>query len=176
MDNIKNILAVVVVMGVLVGGGIWISSSVEEQTNTPQPSLGSLAGPDIPYSYLRWGAGNGVTVLPVSMTLNTATTTPCDLTSPNATTTLDSFSMNISTATSSAGTFVVATSTLPNATSTTPFYSPVAVAANTTRGLSFHGGNDNAIIAPNTHIVAGVSGVSYGYTYGGTCSATFVQL
>jgi hypothetical protein len=115
---------------------------------------------------------NGVTEYYLRQSsLNTATTTPCALQTPTtATTTLaDGFTLAITTATSSAGTFAIGTSTTAFATSTSLASQPLA--ANALNTFVITPGSNLGILAPGTWITVGVSGVSYGYTYGGACTA-----
>ena len=121
-------------------------------------------------SYAIQTSGGGAQ--PVN-TLTAATTTPCVVVAPtSATTSIQHFSLNITTGTSSAGTIVIGTSTSPYSTSTSPF-ATVVVAANSQIVYTWNGGVNNDQVYPGTYIVAGMtngSAVSYGYTYGGTCS------
>lgn len=155
---------------VMVFGFLGLNLKANTVPTDPTDQYAGSPGPDRFNDYF---SDNGVATYPRSVALLAATTTPCSIKSPSATTTIARFTLNIRTATSSAGTIVVATSTTPNATSTTPFYSPIAVAANSTRTLTWAGGTENNIVAPNTYVTAGVSGVSYGYTYGGSCAIEF---
>lgn len=125
------------------------------------------------------GYGNGTSVNTneqiVRQPLVAATTTPCAIQNPlNATSTYSS-SFNVTTATSSAGIFDIGTSTTAFATSSAG--SAQTIAANTQNTLSYAGssGSGGNIIGPSAWILYGMNtgSVSYGYTYGGTCQATF---
>lgn len=126
-----------------------------------------------------FGYGNGTSVNTneqiVRQTLVAATTTPCSIQNPlNATSTYSS-TLNATVATSSAGIFDVGTSTTAFATSS--LGSAQTIAANTQGTLSYAGssGSGGNIIGPLGWVVYGMNtgSVSYGYTYGGTCQATF---
>lgn len=109
--------------------------------------------------------------------LSVASTTPCAIAGSSSTSSLQHFSLNITTSTSSAGTLVVGTSTSAYATSTSPF-ATIVVAANSQYLYTWNGGVNNDQIYPNTFVTAGMtngSTVSYGYTYGGTCSAVIIS-
>lgn len=105
--------------------------------------------------------------------LTSATGTPCALVGPSATSSIQSFIMDITTSTSSAGILVVGTSTSPYATSTDPMLT-ITIPANTQRTFTVQLPTNDDMIEPNTYVVAGLtngSGVKYGYTYGGSCKA-----
>lgn len=112
--------------------------------------------------------------------LTAATTTPCDITTPAATTTLDSFRMNVTAGTSTPGTgqlLTLATSTVPNAT--TSVIATKALNSGAQGTFIWNAGTaDLGLISPSTHLVVGVSGPTGtastgGTTYTGTCAAVF---
>lgn len=121
-----------------------------------------------------------VSVQAVRSSLTAATTTPCALQNPfNATTTINDVSLVVTTATSSAGQFVFATSTTPYNYTTSPIASE-SLAANAqgtfVTGETASSTGLGVVVPPNGYIVIGMgtgSAVSYGYTYGGTCTAIF---
>lgn len=116
---------------------------------------------------------NGVTEYFLRGVFNPATTTPCVLPLPAATTTLQTYSFNITTGTSSAGSFVMGTSTTPYSTSTTPILSAFSVPAGG-QATAMADPTSNGVLSPSLNLVLGMtngSAVSYGYTYTGTCSA-----
>ena len=156
----KHILAAVIALGII---GVII------YWRNPVPSTPKSGA----YQIQTIGGGGGAQ--PVNA-LALATTTPCAIAGSSATSSLMHFALRITTATSSAGTFVIGTSTSAFATSTSPF-ATITVAANTQRVYTWDAGADNDQIYPNTFVVAGMtngSAVSYGYTYGGACSAVIV--
>ena len=124
--------------------------------------------------------GNGTSVptyqQAIRMSLvSTATTTPCAIQNPlNATSSITNFALNITTASTTAGTFVVGTSTTAFATTTTMLTAQV-VGANAFGTLTWEGGVNNTVIGPNQWIVVGVQGTNgtAGFIYGGNCQATF---
>lgn len=139
-----------------------------EETETPEPVLGAASGPSIDFP--SWEV-NGVKRHYLNQSLKNATTTPCDITTPSATTSLISFGVNlIKGPTTTATTWTFGTSTLPNATTTALFGidDSFTVSANTATGTSILWlepadaltGLTYRVLPPNTHIVAGMKGVS----------------
>lgn len=108
--------------------------------------------------------------------LTAATTTPCSLQNPFTATSSVSIQGNITVGTSTAGTLTVATST--NAFATTSLVATFGVGASNMYSFSVDGpsATANTIVGPSQWVVMGVSGVSYGFTYGGSCSAEFQTL
>jgi hypothetical protein len=167
---INKILAVLVALNLLATAGIGYAVVQMVDTGgkggTTNLDVVSLTGA------LTIGAdanGNGITFTPTRKTLTSATTTPCAILSPSSTSTIESVVFNITTATSTTGVFTLATSTTPYAT--TSLIATFTVTSGAQATLNWDGGNNNALVAPNTYIVFGVQGVPYGFTYGGTCSA-----
>lgn len=116
--------------------------------------------------------GNGVTDFATRKVLTTATTTPCAIQSPAATSTLVSTSFNITTGTSTAATLTLATSTTPYAT--TSLITTFTVGSGAQATPNWDGGNNNALVSPNTYLVYGAAGAANpGFTYIGTCNAVF---
>ena len=151
-------------------------------------SLGAVASPDIMSPYISVG---GVRTWYSAMNFKTATTTLCSMKNPaGATTTLKSFSYHILTGTSTptAGTIlVVATSTLPQATSTTDVLVAETTIAADARGdlywtiptvLTNEGimGKDDYILLQVASSTAGSFHVTRGVGLTGYCKATFQQL
>ena len=147
--------------------------------NLPQQQsqqYGSVSGPD---SYFDYYNENGVVKYNRVMKPIAATTTPCTFKSPNATTSLEVFTLNVTTATSPAATFVLATSTVTNAT--TSLISNVGTLSASAQGFFiWHAGTNNSIVAPNTYVSLGAqnggAATALGYTFGGLCTATFRQI
>lgn len=132
-----------------------------------------------------FGMGNGTSVpsnsQAVRQLLTAATTTPCALQNPfSATSTIESVILNITTATSTTGTITFATSTTAYATTTT-IQSNVTAPANEQETYNIPSAtNGGTIIGPGAFVVVGVAGISTtqgnvnnGFTYGGSCQATF---
>lgn len=149
------------------------------QTQEGNKELGALTGPDIPYQYLRVG---GVEYAYRSMSLKPATTTPCRLQAPSATSTLVRFSLQVNTATGTAATYDIATSTDGFSTTSPQIAKAVSIAASTQHTFTTMGtttslsnnGNLYNVIPPNSWLFMKTAGTGEsGYTWGGTCQATF---
>lgn len=113
MNNIiKSLFALVVGLGIV--GGVYVLNHAP----TDAPSVGAISGPNIPYSYLQWGAGFGVTKNPTSYPLTTGTTTPCAIPSPAATSTLRSAGITETVSSTTASRIVIAKAANPYATTT----------------------------------------------------------
>lgn len=135
--------------------------------------FGALTGPDIYSPYL---SVNGVTRFYVSGTFTGATTTPCSMQAPSATSTLQFASWQITVGTSTAATIDLGTSTTRYATSTNLVAAKsVASGAQGYAYWSPLGGSvDDAKMAPNTWVNVKTAGAGLsGYTYTGTCEAVF---
>ncbi len=172
--------------GINNGGSAGSAAGVTISANTTLPNGYQTPNPST-FDYLVsrgfliaqgiFGYGNGTSVPTYQqvnrMVLNTATSTPCALQNPfNATSTMiDGIVFNVSVSTSSAGTLDFATST--SAFATTSLFSTIAAAANT-QGTYTALPNSGFTVAPNGWVVVGVHGTSLGgYSYGGSCQATF---
>jgi len=172
--NVKNIVIAILILIVVIGGGLYLTGT--ENKVVPSPSLGALAGPDIPYQWLRIG---GVYNEYRSQSMRTATTSLCAMLSPAATSTLQFVSWQITAGTTTAATIDIGTSTTAFAT-TTNLVTATAVASGaqgykywTPAGAAL----DDAMIAPSTYlnVMTASPGLS-GYTYTGTCQAVFTVL
>ena len=141
--------------------------------------VGALTGPDIPYPYISVG---GVATYFSRGALQTATTTPCAIATPPATSTLMYSGVNITTATSTATTWTVAWSTSPYLGSTTPLAAAFSlasgaqgsfdvVASSTATAANSVGG----ILPPNSYLVWTVAGTrpADSTKLNGTCQAEF---
>lgn len=119
MDNIKSTIGVSAIVAAVITLTVvtflWMRPATTTTSTQPDRPLGALAGPDIPSPYLRWG---DVAVFKGRMALNTATSTPCALQSPAATSTLISASLQIQTPTSTATFWQVAKAASGFATTT----------------------------------------------------------
>lgn len=130
------------------------------------------------------GFGNGTAtptnVQVVRMALTSGTSTPCALANPfTATSTVSNFSFNITTATSSAITWDIGTSTTAYATTTT-MINAQAVAASAQSTITWDGSTNNTVISSGQYIVAGPdkataagTGAFTSVVLGGSCQATF---
>ena len=123
---------------------------------------------------------SGITTTMVRQTLVSGTSTPCAIATPLATSTVENFSMNITTATSSAITWEVGTSTTAYAT-TTSMLSAVAVGAAAQYTIAYAGQNGNVassgnyIVVGPTAATAASTGAYTSIILGGTCEATFIS-
>lgn len=147
------------------------------------PVLGSVTGPD---SYFPYYNNNGVYTYPLGRNILSATTTPCSIKSPSATSTLVRSWFNVKTGTTTSATLTLATSTTAFAT-TTPLTTPFAglvnkytFAYNGTTTTATNGGTVGGVYAPNTWLVYGLAGeptsVAGGFVISGSCGAVFQQL
>lgn len=142
---------------------------VVDSNNQP---VGALTSPDLSSRYFSFG---GVRSWASRKSLEAATTTVCALQSPNATSSLVRTGLNVTTGTSTAGTITMATSSSPFATTTSLESFTIASGAQGNR-YYIPTTSANSVMAPNTYVVFGVAGVPYGFTYEGTCQATWEQL
>lgn len=164
---------------VLLAGVVSVLVALGMGHQAPAPRLGALAGPDIPSSWVRWG---GVAVYQSEGTLKQATTTPCAIQSPSATSTLESAAIRIDTASTTATTWDIAQAATAYAT-TTAIGTPYIVGANaqaTIQASTSPAAGAATVLAPNTWIVFGArAGITSGDTAGtgfvpsGVCRATF---
>ena len=142
--------------------------------NVPkQVQFGAVSGPD---TYFPYVANNNSRVWTVRSTFTAATTTPCSLRAPAATTTLIFAGWQITTGTSTAATIDLGTSTTAFST-TTNKVAAKSIAANA-QGYAVWtpagGGVDDNKMAPNEYVVVKTAGAGLsGYTYQGTCTAEF---
>lgn len=139
---------------------------------------------------------DGIVVYGMRTTMSSATTTPCSIQGPAATSTLKSWTANITTGTSTAMSFDMSTSTTAYATTSNPlikFGTTAALASGAQGSFAWHPGastspftiqqsNDYAtgasllILKPNTWVVMKTGAGVGGFTYTGTCSAVFEAL
>lgn len=138
------------------------------QAAAPAQTLGSIAGPDMPYSYIKWGAGNGVRVWPTAARLTQASTTVCSIISPLSTSTLESAGIKVDTASSTATILEIGQSSNPTAT-TTLIGGTYHIAAG---GQAFVQAStsptSSTVFAPSTYLVFKMQG---GVTNGDTATA-----
>jgi hypothetical protein len=158
------------------------------------PKLGAVTSPyilgnefsvgDVLEFYYRLPLGTGLSSSTAALGLGT--TTPCSIVTPNATTSLQWTSLAINTSTSTAGTFVLATSTSAFA-STTPFGVSLIVTANKTGYIEYFASSTTSgtqrLFAPNTYLnwtVSGAPGLGAqknGFVYpNGYCQAVFRRI
>lgn len=208
MNNIKtNIIGAVAILAFLGVAFLFAdrpASSPQSFGGTPSTTVVPPAGAALSdgtilpnpttYDYLvsrvylsaqnAFGLGNSTSVPTnyeaIRMSLTSATSTPCALLNPlNATSTITSFSMNVTTATSSAITWDVGTSTTQYATSTS-MLNAVSIGASQQFTMTWDGGTNNSLIGPGKYIVVGpdaatlaATGAFNSIVIGGSCQATF---
>lgn len=190
--NGKNLTIALLVGAVLAATGFWVARPIKQvvvETTRQQPSqsLGSLAGPDIPFDYLCLG---GVCTYTRKMSFIQATTTVCQLQSPAATSTL---LMGGRTTVEVAGATTSVIYTLAknptqfalggNVSTTTLIGSQInLMATNATSTIvasstSSQDANLATVFAPNQWLnisaSAGGSAVPTGYSLDGVCTASF---
>jgi len=170
----KNvIIATVVAVLAFVAGTVLPADKVDP---VQPPIVGGVSSPDISSPYLSFGNVRRWAARPP---FTAATTTICAIQSPVATSTLVSASWQINTGTSTAATIDMGTSTTRYAT-TTNLVAAKSVASGA-RGYatwsSAGGSVDDSVMAPSTWVVVKTAGAGLGgYTYDGTCQATFEQI
>lgn len=138
------------------------------QDSTQQ--AGSVSGPDLYSPYFNV---NGVYRWFYKQALTRATTTPCAIKSPAATSTLFFADVNITTATTTATTWSNAFATTPYAT-TTLNATAFSVASGAQGALIVNA--TSTPIAPNTWVVWGMAGSAVGPLLQGSCQAIFQQV
>lgn len=179
MELIKNIVIVLIAVVVSVGGSILF---VHPSTDGKTVTLGSAATPDLPFSYLKWGAGTGVQTWPIAVNFTQNASSTCNIQSPNATTTLNSFGVEIDNASSTATIWEIGQSATPNATTT-------LIGTKTTLAASLQyfiqasttpTAGAVTVFAPNTWLVVKAGGgitagdaAAGGFVPTGTCGAVF---
>lgn len=158
----------------LVGGFVFRAPVVEN-------AFGALAGPDIPSPYLMWG---NVREYRGGQALTQATTTPCAIQSPAATSTLVELGVKVDVASSTVSTrWDIAKATTAFATTTA-----IGTLQNIPAGAQafFHASTSPAagaveVFAPNTWVVIGVrDGITpgtagTGFVPVGRCQASFIE-
>lgn len=197
MNTLKTIITAALVALVVTGGtwallpaktpaigaqAIFGNTSIDgNQANLPNPSnadylVARLAlGLGTNLSNSNTGAGN-VVIEAQRQNIVAATTTPCAIQNPfNATSTLVDGTINITTSTSTAGVFTIATSSTAFATTSPIFGATLASGADGTllTGETASSTGLGVVLGPSAWLVFGVTGAGYGFTYGGTCSAVF---
>lgn len=165
----KIILVWLALISVAVGG-VFLTHSAPVQAPQPTPAPGALTGPDIPFNYLKWGAGFGIAQYPVGYPLNQATTTVCSVLSPSATSTIaDPLVFREDTSSTTATVLTLATSTNSTA-STSPLYF-WNIPANTQFSASYVA--SSTIVAPNTYFNWTQSGGNGTFSQPGSCGMQF---
>lgn len=167
------VIAIIAIIGMFLPRGNTVVERVTEK-------LGIAAGPESTNNYQCY---SGVCTYYARSTLKAATTTPCALRSPtHATSTLSRFMLSVTTATGTAATYDIATSTDAFSTTSPQIAMAVSIAANaqhtftnmgTTTSLS-NNQNQYNLMPPGSWVVMKTAGAgSGGYTWGGACVAEF---
>lgn len=192
--NAITVLALVAVLVVGFGSSVkaqlseWMGVNISSENTylafdapdvpAVENTIGGLAGPDIPSTYLKWGGGHGVRLYPTSYPLKTATTTVCSIQSPLATSTLVSGGILFTTSTTTASTGAIGKASNP--TATTSVLNTWSLAANE-QGL-FSASTTaqigaSAVFAPSEFLNFTMAGNVGGTTFSpvGSCHATFEE-
>lgn len=146
-------------------------------------TLGAVSGPDLFFPY--WNVNNFVefpVVRKFSLSGATASTTPCSIKSPGATTTLAYVAFANTSATSSGLTVTLATAATPYATTTA--IATLGITSGTTR--EYGTSSSTSPVLPNTYFVVGLAGGAgsgggngpnaTGIALNGTCTAVFYSI
>lgn len=170
--NIKKLSIGIAVLAIL--AVIGFKSDVPAVNNV----IGALTGPDISSTYL---SVNGVRHEYRRQALNTATTTPCAIVTPAATSSLIFASLQIDTASSTATVWTAAKATTAFATTTQ--LDQFSVGSGAFASLRVNASTTNSELArtfdPNTYIVWGLAGIGPSYDatkLTGYCQAEFVAM
>jgi hypothetical protein len=115
---------------------------------------------------------NGIFTYPYKIPLKTATTTPCAIQSPKATSTIIHASFSIGTGTSTANFVEIGKATTAFATTTSLGYLTIASGKSGTLVSTTTSQNDNLIIAPSNWVVTKMS-QSYDQVPPGVCEVIF---
>ena len=120
-----------------------------------EPVVGAMTSPDSPWNWSSVG-GSRTTVMKHPFT--TSTSTPCVITTPPATTTLTYMSLFVETASTTAITWTVATSTTASSgysTSSASFFTNITAASSNGETLTWVPTSNKNIIKGNSLIVVG---------------------
>lgn len=173
--NKSNLIFGTLVLVLSVGASVLLGGHTIEKTTVTEKA-GALSSPDIQSPYLSFG---GVRRWAGWANFSAATTTPCSIQSPAATSTLVTASWQITTGTSTAATIDLGTSTTRYST-TTNLVAAKSVGSGA-RGdanwTSAGGGVNDNVMSPSTWVVVKTAGAGLGgYTYSGRCAAVFQEL
>lgn len=171
----KHLIAAAIA-GLLVLGGVALAP---DTVIVQEPKAGSIASPDIPSPYLKWGAVQGVRTWPTAQPFATATTTVCAIQSPAATSTL-AYPSGVLFTTSSTTAVTVTLAKAATAFATTTALGTHAIAANAQGHIlasTTPAGNLNSdlVFGPNQWFVVGMQGGVGSFSPVGVCQATFAE-
>lgn len=141
-----------------------------QEKATPLPPAGSVVSSD---SLTSPTCVDGVCKFTSREAFAPATTTPCGLRSPASTSTLIRVTVQSVTASTTALTFRLATSTAQNAT--TSSFASLAVAAGYADMVVIATSTDN-LYKPNTYLNFGIEGTGFNPTLAGVCTAEWLRL
>jgi len=178
--NKQNIALGIAVLALLFAGIAYITPGQPGQPGKDGRSgVGAAAGPDIPSPYLRFGASFGIREWKTATGLRAATTTPCAIQSPAATSTLISGGVTYTVASTSAVYTEIGKASTQYATTTSLGTAALAggaqgtLLATTPVGGSF---DESMVFGPSTWMVVKVSaGDVTNFAPTGACHATFEE-
>jgi hypothetical protein len=162
--TLKVVLSVAVVIAIV---GAYLFPRVQQ-------SLGAVVGPDL---FVACTSQNGLSVCKYKKALTLATTTPCAIKSPAATSTLVRSSVQINTASSTATTWTFAKASTAYATTTylDSFSLGSGARGTLVSSATTTGADIKQVIAPNTYFVVSKAGdTPAGTGLAGSCTAEFV--
>jgi hypothetical protein len=175
MKSMKNKLVIGIVAVVVLVGAYFFPQGNTVVERVVEKTVGAVAGPESTNPYVSI---NGLQTWSTGKRLNTATSTACAIKSPAATSTIEFTSLQINTASSTATTWRVSTSTDGFATTTSLNYFALASGAQGSYVLMSTSSNAYLIAKPNTYLVWSVEGtvISGTANFQGTCTAEFKVL
>jgi hypothetical protein len=165
----KHFIVLVIVI-VLVGTVIGYLSKGTTVVREIVKNVGAIPGSSVSTEDF---AINGVTGIFKTQSFTSATTTPCAIKSPSATSTLISANATFTVSSTSASRVTMARSASPNATTTSLGES---VFSANEQGTVIASTTGSHIFAPNTYFVVGMKGGSGTFSPSGKCSAIWQQL
>jgi len=183
MNKIISIIAAALGIAILVVVFVAVNRPINVDVNVPEQPIEYGTSPDIMSKYLCVGGVCKFTGR--SSTLASASTTPCALQSPAATSTLSFFSVHLSTSTTTAGIFDIGKSATDKTSTTTRLTTVNTFAANDT--IDFYLTSSTTPISsavhqfmfpPNTWLVFKMAGGITAGTYSpvGSCQAEWIRL
>lgn len=173
MTNKTNIGIGLIAIVALVLSFTAVTKTPVNTTTEVTKNVGSVTGPDLYSPY--WNV-NGVRTWYAGQALAKSTTTPCSLKSPASTSTLTVAGIQIGTASSTAITIRVATSSTAYATTTT--LNSYALASGALGSFNQNStSSQTSVMAPNTYLVFSLDGIigADSTKLNGTCFAEWVQ-
>lgn len=146
--------------------GVWWFNALHYFGSNQQMSIDTSGNVVTTGTY----TSNGVTTYSIRVSsMTAATTTPCVIPLPAATTTLESYAANFTVSSSTAALVTIATSTTVYAT--TSLITSKTIAASAQGTVDWHPTALNSVNSPSTFIVLGMSGGIGTFSPTGTCNA-----